>query len=50
MKNDFCPDGTSLASESAGVGPEMVLIGTRAENALLTDHLAGQFRATSYDQ
>jgi len=28
----------------------MVLIGTRAENALLTDHLAGQFRATSYDQ
>jgi pimeloyl-ACP methyl ester carboxylesterase len=50
MNNVISRDGTSIACESTGVGPDVVLIGARAENALLAKQLAGQFRVTSYDQ
>jgi pimeloyl-ACP methyl ester carboxylesterase len=43
-------DGTSIACESVGTGPDVVLIGTRAENAGLARELADQFRVTRYDQ
>ena len=43
-------DGTPIACESVGRGPDVVLIGTRAENAALARELADQFRVTSYDQ
>lgn len=43
-------DGTPIACESVGVGPDVVLVGTRAENAALADRLADRFRVTSYDQ
>lgn len=43
-------DGTPIACESAGAGPEVVLIGTRAQNARLADRLLDRFRVTTYDQ
>lgn len=43
-------DGTSIACDSVGAGPDVVLIGTRAGNAALADQLADRFRVTSYDQ
>lgn len=43
-------DGTPIACDSVGTGPNAVLIGTRAENSALARELADQFRVTSYDQ
>ncbi len=50
MKIVTSHDGTALACESIGAGPELVLIGTRGENAPLARSLADHFRVTTYDQ
>ena len=50
MKHVTSQDGTPIACESVGAGPDVVLIGTRAENAPLARRLADQFRVTYYDQ
>lgn len=50
MNHVISRDGTPIACESVGAGPDVVLIGTRAENAELAHQLADRFRVTTYDQ
>jgi pimeloyl-ACP methyl ester carboxylesterase len=50
LKSVTSRDGTRIAYESVGAGPDVVLIGTRAGSAALAGGLADRFRVTSYDQ